>query len=210
MAERKPYAGDTLELLVQQVCLALVLGELSLRLLEVRLAHLQLRAERTARSRAAGRSAETLERVTRPIAVARWKPVHAQAQGYESPYTRKRKGTKARTRASTRVRKPVHAQAQGYESPYTRKHKGTKARTRARLRKSALRARARRGGTSLRALLARLRCSVSSLLCELLMSDILAPRAFVVCFAAAATNAHALQRQPTGQCHGHLTGTAVL
>ena len=114
MAERKPYAGDTLELLVQQVCLALVLGELSLRLLEVRLAHLQLRAERTARSRAAGRSAETLERVTRPIAVARWKPVHAQAQGYESPYTRKRKGTKARTRASTRVRKPVHAH--GYES----------------------------------------------------------------------------------------------
>ena len=170
MAERKPYAGDTLELLVQQVCLALVLGELSLRLLEVRLAHLQLRA--------AGRSAETPERVTRPIAVARWKPVHAQAQGYESPYTLK--------------------------------HKGTKARTHARLRKSALRARARRGGTSLRALLARLRCSVSSLLCELLRSDILAPRAFVVCFAAAATNAHALQRQPTGQCHGHLTGTAVL
>jgi hypothetical protein len=93
MAERKPYAGDTLELLVQQVRLALVLGKLPLRLLEVRLAHLQLRAERTARQprrRSPGRNTGACH------AADRCGPLEA------------------RTRASARVQKPVHAH--GYES----------------------------------------------------------------------------------------------
>jgi hypothetical protein len=82
MAERKLYAGDTLELLVQQVRLALVLGELSPRLLEVRLTHLQLRAgphRLQACRRSPGKNAE---HATWPIAVVRWKL--ARAQGYKS------------------------------------------------------------------------------------------------------------------------------